>query len=157
MASPKGCTNLKLRRLARTVARGYDADVRPVGLTEAQYGLLSHVVKLGPIAPGALAQAMGLDPSTLTRNLRAMVDAGWVAEAAAGDRADRRTRPLVATPAGVALRAQAQQRWRVSQERINRVLGPERVVALHALLDECSALLDAAEHEPATPPGADAA
>jgi len=144
MASPRGCTNLKLRRLSRTVARGYDAEMRPLGLSDTQYALLSHVVRLGPVAPGALAQALGLDPSTLTRTLRPLVEAGWVAELAPDARADRRSRPLVATPAGSALRAQAQQRWRASQERLNQVLGPGRVAALHALLDECTALLDAA-------------
>jgi hypothetical protein len=35
MSPPRGCTNLKLRRLSRTVARGYDADMRPLGLTGA--------------------------------------------------------------------------------------------------------------------------
>lgn len=144
MSSPRGCTNLKLRRLSRTVARGYDADMRPLGLTGAQYPLLSHVVKLGPLAPGALATALGLDPSTLTRNLKPMLAAGWLHQVPGPD---ARSHRLVATDAGRALRAQAQQRWRVSQEHINQVLGPERVIALHALLDECAALLDAANPE----------
>jgi DNA-binding MarR family transcriptional regulator len=141
-ARPKGCTNLKLRRLSRTVARGYDADMRPLGLTGAQYPLLSRVVQQGPIAPGSLATALGLDPSTLTRNLRALLDAGWLVQEPGPD---ARSHRLVATDAGRALRAPAQQRWRVSQERLNRALGAERVIALHALLDECTALLDAAE------------
>jgi DNA-binding MarR family transcriptional regulator len=144
MTSPRGCTNLKLRRLSRTVARGYDADMRPLGLTGAQYALLSHVVKLGPVSPGVLSSTMGLDPSTLTRNLQALQAAGWVVQAPGPD---ARSRQLVATEAGRALRTQAQQRWRVSQERINQVLGPERVTALHALLDECAALLDTAPQE----------
>lgn len=32
-------------------------------------------------------------------------------------------------------------RWRVAQESLNERLGAERVVALHALLDECQDLL----------------
>lgn len=141
MGSTRGCTNLKLRRLSRTVARGYDADMRPLGLTGAQYALLSHLVKLGPVAPGVLAMALGLDPSTLTRNLQALKAAGWAREEPGPD---ARSRRLVATEAGVALRAQAQRRWRVSQERIQAVLGSDRVEALHALLDECTALLESA-------------
>lgn len=141
MSTPRGCTNLKLRRLSRTVARAYDADMRPLGLTGAQYALLSGVLRLEPVAPGALAAALGLDASTLTRNLRPLLSAGWVLQEPGPD---ARSHHLKVTEAGRALRAQAQQRWRVSQERINAVLGPERVVALHALLDECTALLDAA-------------
>lgn len=140
-AVPRGCSNLKLRRLARAVSRWYDEDLRGLGLKGSQYALLSHVIKLAPVQPGALARAMGLDASTLTRNLRPMLDAGWLALQPG---ADGRSRLVVATPAGVALRAQAQRRWRVSQERVNSVLGPQRVLALHTLLDECTALMAAA-------------
>lgn len=142
--APRGCTNLKLRRLSRAVSRWYDEDVRNLGLKGSQYALLSHVVKLGPLQPGALARALGLDASTLTRNLRPLIDAGWVA---LNPGPDARSRLVVATPAGTALREQAQRRWRQSQERVNLALGPARVVALHALLDECTALLLAADEE----------
>lgn len=144
-AAPRGCTNLKLRRLSRAVSRWYDEDVRSLGLKGSQYALLSHVVKLGPLQPGALARVLGLDASTLTRNLRPMVEAGWL-QVGAGP--DARSRLVVATPAGVALREQAQRRWRQSQERINQALGPARVAALHALLDDCTALLAAEEGSP---------
>jgi DNA-binding MarR family transcriptional regulator len=147
--APRGCTNLKLRRLSRAVSRWYDEDVRSLGLKGSQYSLLSHVVKLAPVQPGALARAMGLDASTLTRNLRPLLDAGWVALQPGPD---ARSRLVVATPAGALLREQAQRRWRASQERINQTLGPARVVALHALMDECTALLLAAdEDEPGAP------
>ena len=133
---------MKLRRLSRAVSRWYDDDVRSLGLKGSQYALLSHVVKLAPIQPGALARAMGLEASTLTRNLRPLLDAGWVALQPGPD---ARSRLVVATPEGSALREQAQRRWRASQERIQLTLGPARVVALHALLDECTALLLASD------------
>lgn len=133
---------MKLRRLSRAVTRWYDADVRSLGLKGSQYSLLSHVVKLAPVQPGALARAIGLDASTLTRNLRPLLDAGWVALQPGPD---ARSRLVVATAEGSALREQAQRRWRASQERINRTLGPARVVALHALMDECTALLLASD------------
>ena len=43
----------------RQVARHYDAEVAKSGLKTTQYSLLSHVLKLGPLRPGDLAQAMG--------------------------------------------------------------------------------------------------
>lgn len=39
-------------------------------------------------------------------------------------------------------RAEAQRRWRVAQEGVNDVPGPERVMALHALVDEAMRALD---------------
>ncbi|WP_137895863.1 MarR family winged helix-turn-helix transcriptional regulator [Ramlibacter sp. 2FC] len=139
---PQGCTNLKLRQLMRQVSRHYDAEIGKTGLKGTQYSLLSYVVKLGPIRPVDLAQAMGVDASTLTRNLRPLIDQGWIA---LEDGPDARSRLVVATDAGRDKRTEAQRRWRVAQEGINQRLGPERVLALHALLDECGALLGEAE------------
>ena len=75
-AQPQGCTNLKLRQLMRAVAQHYDAEVGKSGLRGTQYSLLSFVVRLGPMRPADLARAMKLDPSTLSRNMRPLMDAG---------------------------------------------------------------------------------
>ena len=75
---PQGCTNLKLRQLDRVVTRHYDAYLSASGVKNTQYSLLSHVAALGPIRPSDLAQRMGLDASTLTRNLQPLVAQGWL-------------------------------------------------------------------------------
>jgi DNA-binding MarR family transcriptional regulator len=139
---PQGCTNLKLRQLMRRVAAHYDAEVGKSGLRGTQYSLLSYVVKLGPIRPADLAAEMRVSPSTLTRNLKPLVDAGWL-EVLPG--ADARSRLVSVTPAGRDKRQEAQRRWRVAQEGINEMLGPRRVVQLHALVDECMELLAPAD------------
>ena len=135
---PQGCTNLKLRQLMRRVAQHYDAEVGKTGLKGTQYSLLSYAVKLGPIRPSDLAREMKIGPSTLTRNLRPLIDAGWLRLDAG---ADGRSRLVSATDAGREKRQEAQRRWRVAQEGINRILGAERVVQLHALIDDCMELL----------------
>ena len=135
---PQGCTNLKLRQLMRRVGQLYDAEVGKTGLRGTQYSLLSHVVKLGPVRPVDLAAAMKIDASTLTRNLRPLIDAGFVTLAPG---ADGRSRLVSATVAGRDKRQEAQRRWRVAQESLNQRLGVQRVIALHALLDECQDLL----------------
>ena len=139
---PQGCTNLKLRQLMRRVAQRYDAQVGQVGLKGTQYSLLSHVIKLGPIRPVDLAASMSIDASTLSRNLKPLIAAGWVTQDAG---ADARSRLVQATDAGREKREQAQRRWRVAQEGVNAVLGPERVIALHALIDEAMRALDDAQ------------
>ena len=135
VVKPQGCTNLKLRQLMRRVAQHYDAEVGKTGLKGTQYSLLSYVCKLGPVRPVDLARAMKVDASTLSRNLRPLLAAGWIAM---GPGDDARSRLVQATPAGRDKRHEAQRRWRVAQESLNAALGVERVVALHALLDECS-------------------
>lgn len=139
---PQGCTNLKLRQLSRAVTRHYDAYVAPTGLKNSQYSLLSHVVLLGPLRPTDLAARMKIDASTLTRNLQTLVTAGWV-EQGPGD--DARSRSVVATEAGRAKRAEAQRAWKQAQLALNARLGNERVLALHALIDDCLDALDVSE------------
>jgi DNA-binding MarR family transcriptional regulator len=141
---PQGCTNLKLRQLMRRVAQHYDAEVGKTGLKGTQYSLLSYVCKLGPIRPVDLAREMKVDASTLSRNLKPLVAAGLLA---IGPGPDARSRMVEATDAGRDKRQEAQRRWRVAQENLNTTLGVERVVALHALLDDCTELLAPATEE----------
>jgi DNA-binding MarR family transcriptional regulator len=137
-SAPRGCTNLKLKQASRLVARHYEAYVAPTGLRHTQYSLLSHVVKLGPLRAGELATAMRLDASTLSRNLQPLIDRGLV-DVTTG--ADQRSRVVQASAAGVALRQQAQKAWKRAQLALNERLGAPRVAQLHALLDQCMALL----------------
>jgi DNA-binding MarR family transcriptional regulator len=129
---PQGCTNFKLRQLVRRVSQLYDAEVSKAGLKTTQYSLLSHVLRMGPIRPGDLAQAMTLDASTLTRNLKPMIAAGWL-ELSAGE--DGRSRSVGITPSGRDKRAEAQRHWKAAQESLNRQLGIDTVRTLHALVD----------------------
>ncbi|MDO9196577.1 MarR family winged helix-turn-helix transcriptional regulator [Rhodoferax sp.] len=134
----QGCTNLKLRQLTRRISQHYDAELAQAGLKTTQYSLLSHVLKLGPIRPGDLAQAMKMDASTLTRNLKPLVAAGWVQLA---EGVDGRSRLIAITDAGREKRQDAQRHWKMAQTRLNRLLGMARMLALHALIDESLALL----------------
>ena len=138
----QGCTNFRLRQLMRRVSHHYDLEMAKAGLRTTQYSLLSHVLKLGPLRPGALAQAMKMSASTLTRNLKPLVDAGWV-ELAAG--ADARSRKVSITAAGIAKRKEALQHWKVAQKSLNHLLGDGRVLALHRLINESMALLSPLE------------
>ena len=141
-----GCTNLRLRQLMRRVAQHYDLEMAKAGLKTTQYSLLSHVLKLGPLRPGALAQSMKVSASTLTRNLKPLVDAGWV-ELSAGS--DARSRSVAITAAGRAKREEARHRWKVAQDGLNQRLGVERVLALHGLINESLELMTPTEADQA--------
>lgn len=136
--TPRGCSNFKLRQATRLVSRHYDHYVADAGLKTSQYSLLSHLYTLGPLRPADLAAHMGLEPSTLSRNLQPLVAQGWVAM---GPGADARSRLLTLTEAGRAKRSEGQRAWKKAQLAFNAKLGEARVVALHALLDECLQLM----------------
>jgi DNA-binding MarR family transcriptional regulator len=139
---PHGCTNFKIRQLTRRVSQHYDLEMSKVGLRTTQYSLLSHVLKGEGMRPGELARAMTMDASTLTRNLKPLVDAGWIT---VGAGSDNRCRTVEITEAGRAKRHEAQRHWKAAQESINQLLGRERVLALHALIDESLILLSLAD------------
>lgn len=143
-AQPQGCTNFKLRQLLRSVSRRYDEQLGQVGLTGPQFSLLSHVLMLGPIAPSALAERMGMDASTLTRNLRPLAVQGWVLQ---GPGADARGRLIAITAEGIAKHAEARVYWKRAQQALTDLLGSGELAALHQMIDRVQARL----HEAALP------
>jgi DNA-binding MarR family transcriptional regulator len=137
----QGCTNFKLRQLARIVTQDYDAELDGLGIKITQYSLLSHVLKLGPIRSVDLARAMSMDSSTLSRNLKPLIAEGWLSIEAG---ADARSHLVGITKTGRQKRQEAQRHWHSAQTRLNKVLGEKRVLALHQLLDEALGLLTTA-------------
>jgi DNA-binding MarR family transcriptional regulator len=137
-AVPAGCSNMKLRRLTRLVSRHYDAYLARCGLKTTQYSLLALVADGGPLQQGELARLLSLDASTLTRNLRPLLDAGLLAVEPGRD---ARSRQVFITAAGSDLRAQARQQWKRAQLDFNGAIGTERAVALHDLIDTCYRML----------------
>lgn len=134
----QGCTNFKLRQLARIVTQDYDAELEGLGLKITQYSLLSHVLKLGPIRSVDLAKTMKMDSSTLSRNLKPLISQGWLSIEAG---ADARSHMITLTKTGRQKRQEAQRYWHTAQTRLNQKLGEQRVMALHKLLDEALVLL----------------
>ncbi|MGD9603542.1 MAG: MarR family winged helix-turn-helix transcriptional regulator [Gammaproteobacteria bacterium] len=130
--TPRGCTNFKLRQLLRSVSRLYDAELARAGLKTTQYSLLSHLVAESPVAPGVLARRMGMDASTLTRNVQLLGARGWVAQVPG---TDGRSRLLSLTPEGRAVHTAAKSHWKRAQLALNARLGTAQVANLHTLID----------------------
>lgn len=128
---PLGCTCFKLRKLARATSRVYDQHMAAVGLKTTQYSVLSHASRK-PLPVAELADRLGIERTTLTRNLKPLIDAGWITLRAG---ADSRQRIVTITEAGLLKFKQAYVVWRAAQAEFERTLGIEAVRALHAQLD----------------------
>ena len=144
LAKPRGCTSLKVRQLSRRLSQHYDAEVSKSGLKTTQYSLLSNLARLGPARPVDLASERNMTASTQSRNLQPLIAAGWIS---LGAGADARSRLVQITEEGDAKRREAQLHWKAAQQKLNALLGVERVLALHRLIDESMELLGA-EDEP---------
>ncbi|HSI57030.1 MAG TPA: MarR family winged helix-turn-helix transcriptional regulator [Ideonella sp.] len=139
----RGCTGLRLRSLTRLVTRHYDAALAAAGLRLTQYTLLSYLKSSGEIAHTALAHALGMDRTTLTRNLRPLVEAGWIAQQKSST--DARATTLSLTDAGHQQWQQARPLWRTAQDSLNDTLGHQRVIDLHRLLEDSIEILSSGE------------
>lgn len=137
---PRGCTSFKVRQLSRRLSQFYDAEVSKSGLKTTQYSLLSNLARLGPSRPVDLAGELKMTASTLSRNLQPLIVAGLVAQTAG---ADARSRLVHVTPEGEEKRRKALAHWKTAQQKLNALLGVERVLALHLLIDESMELLGA--------------
>ena len=127
-----GCTCNRLRKLTRRITQHYDAHLAPAGLRVTQYSLLAQLSSAGPATMSALAELLDMDRTTLTRNLKPLVDGGLV-EVDTG--ADARERLVGITDAGREARRAAHEHWRRAQDELNRALGVGQVGELHALLE----------------------
>jgi DNA-binding MarR family transcriptional regulator len=139
-----GCSCLRARRAARHLTRLYDSVLEPVGITANQLGLLAKLLGASmrgqdSLSIGALADRVGMHPSTLNRDLKPLKFNGFVADGSDPD--DRRVREVRITKKGQSKLRQAIPTWRRAQAQVQDVLGHEVMLSLNALLDLASAKL----------------
>jgi len=123
------CTCFAARRTARTITQHYEQHLKPSGLTVTQFTLLVLLSLSGPQPLSRFAARLGLERTTLTRNLSSLMARGWVAESTTGD---RRVRLLAVTRRGTAAARAAMPLWREAQKSIARRLGAGAIQALAA-------------------------
>ena len=141
--SPTFCTCLALRKATRRVTQIYDTHLKPLNLRITQFGVLGQLAGGGTNAPAplsitALARRLGMDRSTLGRNIRPLLKAGLIAMEGGED---RRAHALALTDEGRALLEKALPFWKNAQREVSEKLGREKTRALRAMLDETMATL----------------
>lgn len=133
LAAAGGCTCFKLRRLTRRVTAVYDRTLSAAGIRVTQYSLLTHLRGLRGVPVSQLAEKLDMDRTTLTRNLKPLLEAGWVGVQPSPE--DARIRLVRITPAGEARWQTARSYWRQAQDEVNVTIGPANLAGLHQMLD----------------------
>jgi DNA-binding MarR family transcriptional regulator len=139
IATPCMCNTL--RQASRAVTRLYDDEMRGLGLRTTQYSLLRVLSHLGEVRQRDLGGLTSLDETTLTRNLRLLIDSGWVAVAVGEDRREKLVR---LTNAGMAKVKKALPAWERAQERLRSRLPKETWSSLLAGLPDLARWADEA-------------
>ncbi len=134
---PTHCLCTKLRRASRSVSKFYDDALDAVGINVAQYSLLKNLQRLGQPSISTLAEALGLDRSTLGRNLKVLQGRGLVL-LAGGE--DQRNRLVSLSDTGQVCLQQALHAWQQAQASVVERMGDERRELLLELLGELEQL-----------------
>ena len=102
------CMGMRVRKAARVVANHYDKHLKPSELKGTQFTLLNTIF-LNPAANiGQLADILGLDRTTLNRNLKPLERKKLIRS---GSGKDPRTRTLKLTPEGTKTLQNALPYW----------------------------------------------
>ncbi|MDA0656022.1 MAG: MarR family winged helix-turn-helix transcriptional regulator [Proteobacteria bacterium] len=128
-----GCACFNLRKAARAVTQLYDRFLQPSGLRATQFTILAALDQTGPRKLSALADALVLDRTTLTRNLKPLQRDNLI-ESRAGD--DRRVRELTITQIGKIRLDEALPLWREAQEDMKSRIGAKTASALLDILQK---------------------
>jgi DNA-binding MarR family transcriptional regulator len=127
-----GCEGI--RRTARAVTQHYEDSLAPSGLRATQLPILVALGVAGPIPVTRLAEALVIDRTTLTRNLKALKERSLVDVV---DGEDGRVRMVALTPGGQEILKEALEAWGQAQASVEERFGRAR---LQSLLSELSAL-----------------
>jgi DNA-binding MarR family transcriptional regulator len=134
----QACTCLNLRKAARAITQAYDAAIEPSGMRATQFSLLQAIGFSDGAPMTRVARILGMDRTTLTRNLAPLERQGWVRSEPGPD---RRERTLALTRNGRTALERAKPLWQAAQDRIVGKIGAAQWQALRGGLD---ALVDAA-------------
>ena len=132
------CLCNSLRQASRAVT-GFMTRMRTVGLRTTQYSLLRYLKHSGPVRQRDFGARTSLDETTLTRNLRPLIQAGWVAVDAG---ADRREKLIRLTKLGLAKLAKAGPAWERAQDRLRTRLPKTAWSSLLEMLPDVTRLAD---------------
>ena len=129
-AIAKHCVAKHLRWSSRIISNFYDQKMQHTGLHANQVTLLTVPYLAGPISINKMAAHVGLDRTTLVRNLKLIEQRGLVTIKPGQD---LRTRIVTLTPAGQEILVAALPLWEEAQRNTLEMLGAQHAELVKAL------------------------
>ena len=124
------CFCLASRQAARRITRLYDSRMQPSGIRATQFTILSQLMLRGEMPIGKLAAFLGMERTTLTRNLTLLEQQKWISSKA-GD--DPRSRMIAITAQGRGMVRRGFPYWSKAQAQVGKMLGADGQAALKLL------------------------
>ncbi len=126
------CALSSTRRAARLLTQLYDSYLNEYGVEAAQFALMMMVESTTDRAQASIAQALGMDKTTLSRNLKLLRAKGWL-ESERGS--DGRRRSLSLTAEGKATLAAARPGWRRAQDSLRSAMSDQEWAEVLAMTE----------------------
>ncbi len=117
------CACFNLRRAARLVTQRFDRIFRKSGITANQFSILMAVYHQNGILMTRLAGLLGMERTTLSRNVALLAKMGVIA-AEAGN--DKRERKMTVTESGIRLLEKTLPLWQKAQNEVVEALGRKK-------------------------------
>ena len=118
---PRCCVLRQVTRASRAIVAGFDLALAPAGVTGNQFTVLVVLAHAGPMSVNALAEAVGMHPSTTPRKIAPLLRDGLVR---VGPGADRRRRLIGITEKGNTVLSRAYPLWAGLQRSVLQHLEP---------------------------------
>jgi DNA-binding MarR family transcriptional regulator len=134
----ENCVCFNLRWVTRAVTQFFDAELRRQGIRPTQTPILNALAAKSGWNMEALSDWLGLERTTLVRNLQPLTRDGLVALSGTG-RGGRVSVSLTAK--GRKELAQAMPAWRAAQKKVVATLGNQRWSAILSDLDRAALAL----------------
>ena len=125
-----GCFCLASRQAARKITRLYDSYMQESGIRITQFTILSQLMLRGDMPIGKLAGILGMERTTLTRNLTPLEQQKWIS-IKAGE--DPRARMIGITGQGRSVVRRSFPFWSKAQAHVGKLLGADGQAALKLL------------------------
>ena len=123
MSAMENCVCFNLRWMTRAVTRFYDAEMRRLGVRPTQTPILGALQARDGWSMAELSEWLGMERTTLVRNLRPLEREGLV-RANGGGRGGHVE--LMITEEGRKTLAKTLPAWRAAQDKVVAILGRER-------------------------------
>ncbi|MEM9635852.1 MAG: MarR family winged helix-turn-helix transcriptional regulator [Pseudomonadota bacterium] len=124
----KACFGHAARRTANLLTRHYNRHLSSLGLELTQAQLLAVIADGSASSTSEIARYLGIERSTLARNLKPLEVAGLISRQQKGS---RKGLPVL-TPAGQEKVIEIHRTWKKAQEELSTLLGSEEAVAVRA-------------------------
>jgi DNA-binding MarR family transcriptional regulator len=138
MASVENCTCFNIRRVSRVITQFFDAEVRRHGMRPTQTPILRALQAKNGWGMAELSEWLGMERTTLLRNLRPLQRAGLLRVKGAGRGGHVE---IGITAKGRAALAKLHPAWRSAQEKVVAILGKDRWSTIISDLEEVATKL----------------